>query len=136
MFVMEDGKGCVITGAGAPPKIPAAPMSVRRKDRRHVEEVGKAFVNLDVERLTSIEAQTLIRVVEDGPMSSDDVPSLPSALFLTRASWVVDVLVHGEMGYHAATQEGLLAYCRLLGVDSVAEGRLKRQCAHHVQKTK
>lgn len=89
---------------------------------------------LDVKRLTEIQAQTLTLLVEDGPLQTDILPSFPAAIFLARAGWAVDILVSGEIGFYAATQEGMFAYCKLLEVDSVAEGRLKRHSVHDIQK--
>lgn len=120
---------------GSPSLVPEDAVQTRSGVERRVGGTLHLPINmLDVKRLTDIQAQTLMMLVEDGPVETDALPSFPSAIFLARAGWAVDILMRGEIGFYAATQEGMFAYCKLLEVDSVAEGRLKRHQFHSVQK--
>ncbi len=94
--------------------------------RRPIEE--------EIKLLFAHEAQTLIALVEDGPLPSSSLQFVGPAQSIVKLGWITVIGVHGDFGFYGATELGMEAYCKLLNVSSVAEGRLKRQSSYNIKK--
>lgn len=81
--------------------------------------------------MTSAETDTLIALVENGPLWDGDLPSKTGRNLLIERGYAACVVVKGEDGWQAATYAGRDAYKSLFpgpdGVaDSIAEARGNR----------
>ena len=81
--------------------------------------------------LTGGELDTLVALVEDGPLWDGDVPSKSDRDTLLEKGLAAKVLVKGEDGYQAATYAGREVYCKHFGGNTVQEAKeiRKRQRA-------
>ena len=76
---------------------------------------------------TGGELDTLIALVEHGPVFDGDVPSKTGRDTLLRMGFAVKTVVKGESGYQVVTQKGLDAYLRRYNADTIEEARTNRQ---------
>ncbi len=72
------------------------------------------------------ELDTLIALVERGPLFDGDVPSKSGRDTLLKMGFAVQTVVKGEHGYQAVTMKGLEAYLRRYNADTIAEARENR----------
>lgn len=70
---------------------------------------------------------TLIGLVERGPLADGDVPSKAGRTALLERGLAVRTVVNGEEGYQAATMAGVAAYRALYGADTIAEAMKARK---------
>ena len=70
---------------------------------------------------------TLIALVENGPLFDGDVPSKNSRDILIAAGLATRVVVKGEDGYTAASYEGRDVYLRHYDSDTIQEAMNKRK---------
>ncbi|MGC4076250.1 MAG: hypothetical protein QM702_04310 [Rubrivivax sp.] len=81
--------------------------------------------------LTSAEKDTLIALVEQGPLSDGDVPSKQGRDSLMQRGLAAKVVVKGEDGWQAATYAGRDTYKALYQgpdgpADTIAEAKVNR----------
>lgn len=81
--------------------------------------------------MTGAEKDTLIALVEKGPLWDGDVPSKQGRDSLVRQGLAVKVVVNGEDGWQAATYAGRDAYKALYPgpdgpADTIAEAKVNR----------
>jgi hypothetical protein len=69
---------------------------------------------------------TLIAVVERGPLADGDIPSKRQREELITAGLCVRVIAGGEDGFTAATYDGAEAYCQMFETRTLDEGRARR----------
>ena len=69
---------------------------------------------------------TLIALVEQGPLWDGDVPSKRQRDELIEHGLCAKVVVRGEDGYNAATYAGREAYVAMLESDDFAQAKAKR----------
>lgn len=79
---------------------------------------------------------SLIGMVERGPLEDGDVPSKAGRDELIRLGLAVRVVVKGEDGYTGATYAGRDAYTRLHGADTVREAMDARKRAREEARAK
>lgn len=80
---------------------------------------------------------TLVALVEQGPVWDGDVPSKRSRDELVTAGYAVRVVVKGEQGYAAATYKGTRAYCEHFGnSDTISEAKSHRVANLTIRKAK
>ena len=82
-------------------------------------------------KLTGAEIDTLIALVESGPLEDGDVPSKTGRDSLLRRGLAVCVIVRGQDGFQAATYSGRDAYQVLFPgpdgpADSIREAKSNR----------
>ena len=82
--------------------------------------------------LTGAEKDTLIALVEQGPLWDGDVPSKQGRDSLVQRGLAVKVVVKGEDGWQAATYAGRDAYKELFPgpdgtADTISEAKVNRQ---------
>lgn len=75
---------------------------------------------------------TLIALVECGPLFDGDVPSKSGRSELLQLGLAVQVVVKGEDGYQAATYAGAKAYKDHFGQPTMAEARAERMARRAV----
>jgi hypothetical protein len=86
--------------------------------------------------LTGAEIDTLVALVENGPLDSGSVPSKAGRYDLIERGYAFFTVVKGEQGYTAVTPAGVEAYKRHFGSALQAEGekieelRLSEVTAH------
>ena len=73
--------------------------------------------------------ETLVQIVEEGPVWDGDIiaPSLRNDLL--KAGLVVRVPVKGEEGFSAASHAGKLLYLKLFAADTIPEAIAKRKAS-------
>lgn len=81
--------------------------------------------------MTGAEIDTLIALVECGPLFDGDVPSKAGRDALLHRGYAVRIVVHGSDGYQAATYRGRDAYKAMYPgpdgpADTIAEARVNR----------
>ena len=82
--------------------------------------------------MLSHEINTLVALVESGPLPDGDIPSKTGRDCLIESGLAVRILVNGEDGYTAATYKGRDAYKEYYGTalggsaDTVAEAKANR----------
>lgn len=64
---------------------------------------------------------TLIGLVERGPLADGDVPSKAGRNLLIEWRLAVRTVVNGEAGYQAATMDGVQAFCAMFGSNTLSE---------------
>jgi hypothetical protein len=64
---------------------------------------------------------TLIGLVERGPLADGDVPSKAGRNCLIEWGLAVRTVVKGEEGYQAATMDGVQAFCAMYGSNTLSE---------------
>lgn len=82
--------------------------------------------------MTGAEKDTLIALVEQGPLRDGDVPSKQGRDSLVQQGLAAKVVVKGEDGWQAATYAGRDAYKSMFPgpdgpADTIAEARVNRQ---------
>lgn len=92
-------------------------------------------------QLSGAEAETLVALVEHGPLWDGDVPSKSGRDGLLQKGLAVRIVVKGEDGYQAATYVGRDAYkARYPSADSPAdtmtEARVNRVAARAINSAK
>lgn len=91
--------------------------------------------------LSGAEVDTLVALVERGPLWDGDVPSKSGRDGLLQKGYAVCIVVNGQDGYQAATYAGRDAYkARYPGADSpadtIAEARVNRVAARAINSAK
>lgn len=80
------------------------------------------------DQLTGAETDTLVALIEAGPLWDGDVPSKRGRDSLIARGWAVRVVVKGEDGYTAATYAGRDAYtARYDNADTIREATAMRK---------
>lgn len=82
-----------------------------------------------IDLIDEVKAQaldTLIALVENGPLWDGDVPSKRQRDFLVSKGLAAKIVVKGQDGYQAATYWGREVYCILYGCNTMKEGRAIR----------
>jgi hypothetical protein len=69
---------------------------------------------------------TLITLVEQGPVWDGDVPSKSGRDELIAQGYAIRVVNKGEDGFTAATYKGRDLYCRYYGGDTLKQAKTKR----------
>lgn len=82
--------------------------------------------------LTGAELDTLVALVERGPLDDGDVPSKSGRNSLLDRGLAVRVVVNGQDGYTAATYDGRDAYTQRYGADTMREAMQNRQDKRNV----
>lgn len=83
--------------------------------------------------LTSAELDTLVALVEHGPLLSGEIPSAAGRFDLVKRGFAFQTLVRGEEGYWAVTNAGVQAYKQRYGMAgfdveiTLAEAKAGRQ---------
>jgi len=85
------------------------------------EAVAGAIDARGQEALTGAETETLVALVERGPLSDGDVPSKSGRDSLVARGLAARVLVSGQDGYQAATYAGRDAYQARFGAAETTE---------------
>lgn len=70
---------------------------------------------------TGAELDTLIALVERGPLFDGDVPSKTGRDTLLKMGFAVKTVVHGECGYQTATMKGVEIYLKRYNADTIQE---------------
>ena len=91
--------------------------------------------------LTGAEAETLVALVEHGPLWDGDVPSKSGRDGLLQKGYAVRIVVKGEDGYQAATYAGRDAYKSRYpsadsAADTISEARANRVAARAINSAK
>ena len=81
----------------------------------------------DDAELSGAEIDTLIALVEQGPLWDGDVPSKSGRNSLLERGYACKIVVRGEDGYQAATYSGRDAYNRLFGGNTMSESMAIRK---------
>lgn len=76
--------------------------------------------------LTGAEIDTLVALVESGPLEDGDVPSKSGRDDLIHKGLAAKIMVNGRDGYQAATYAGRDAYCKHYGESTVAHAKARR----------
>lgn len=76
--------------------------------------------------LSGAALDTLIALVEEGPLWDGDLPSKRGRTELLELGMAVCVVVKGQDGYQAATYAGRVAYCAEFGEDTMARAKAAR----------
>lgn len=84
-------------------------------------------MNNEQEQLTGAEKETLIGLVERGPLWDGDVPSKAGRDSLLEKGLAIRVVVKGEDGFTAATYGGRDKYKQLFNGDTIREAMAGRQ---------
>jgi hypothetical protein len=88
---------------------------------------------MEISKMTGAMIDTLIALVERGPLEDGDVPSKSGRNDLIDAGLAVRVVVNGEDGYTAATYAGRDVYTRRYGGDTVREATAIRKAGQGVK---
>lgn len=88
---------------------------------------SKPFKVVGFDTLTGGEIDTLIALVEHGPLDDGDVPSKSARDSLMQKGLVVRVIVKGEDGYQAVTYQGRDVYCNHYNGNTIEEAMSKRK---------
>jgi hypothetical protein len=75
---------------------------------------------------------TLIALVERGPLDDGSVPSKSGRNDLVDAGLAARVIVNGEDGFNAATYAGREAYLAMFGADTIREGTAMRRARNAI----
>lgn len=91
--------------------------------------------------LTGAEKDTLIALVERGPLWDGDVPSKQGRDSLVRRGLAAKVIVNGEDGWQAATYAGRDAYTALYPgpdgpADTIKQARVNRATQRTIRKAR
>lgn len=87
--------------------------------------------------MTSKNIDTLVAIVENGPLWDGDVPSKRERDDLIEAGYAVRVLNKGEDGHTAATYKGAQAYKDYFGnADTIKEAKANRIAKRTIRKAK
>lgn len=70
---------------------------------------------------------TLIALVEEGPVYDGDLPSKTARNDLVRWGYAVKVIVKGEDGFQAATVDAVGKYCQIFNGNTVKEAMTNRK---------
>lgn len=93
-------------------------------------------------QFTGAELDTLIALVERGPLDDGDVPSKAGRNSLIERGFATKIVVNAQDGYNAATYLGRDAYMLYFGTalggqaDSIAEARANRLALRTIKKLK
>lgn len=79
--------------------------------------------------LTPELAETLIHIVEEGPVFDGDIISPSVRNDLMKAGLVIRVPVKGDDGHSAASQAGKLLYLKMFAADTIPEAIAKRKAS-------
>jgi hypothetical protein len=79
-----------------------------------------------MENLSGSLVDSLVALVEDGPLWDGNVPSKQGRDECIERGWAVRVVVKGNDGYTAATYAGRNAYNKHFGGDTVRESHANR----------
>lgn len=88
---------------------------------------------MKVSEMSGKHIDTLIGLVECGPLDDGDVPSKSGRNDLIDAGLAVRVIVKGQDGMTAATYAGRDAYKALFDADTVKEATAMRKARHAIQ---
>lgn len=80
-----------------------------------LESSTKKIVEISPENITGAQLDTLIALVENGPLDDGHVPSKSARDDLVQQEFAAKVVHKGEQGYQAATYKGSSLYCRIFG---------------------
>ena len=67
-------------------------------------------MNKDAQILTGAELDTLVSIVENGPLSIGDLPSKVGMAGLLELGFIAEVVMNQNYWYYAATPKGLARY--------------------------
>ena len=85
-------------------------------------------ISLDVRKLTGGQVDTLVALVEKGPLWPGDRPSKIARDELVELGLADHIVAHGEDGYSAATYAGRDIYKKLFGnSDTISEAQRVRK---------
>lgn len=70
---------------------------------------------------------TLVGLVENGPLWCGDVPSKSARDDLIEWGYAIHTVVKGEEGHHAVTPAGVARYCKLFEGDTVGQATQNRK---------
>lgn len=76
--------------------------------------------------LSGAALDTLIALVEEGPLWDGDLPSKRGRTELLHLGMAVCIVVKGQDGYQAATYAGRVAYCAHFGEERMANAKAAR----------
>ncbi|MCU1114361.1 hypothetical protein [Stenotrophomonas maltophilia] len=76
--------------------------------------------------LSGAALDTLIALVEEGPLWDGDLPSKRGRTELLDLGMAVCIVVKGQDGYQAATYAGRVAYCAHFGEERMADAKAAR----------
>jgi hypothetical protein len=80
---------------------------------------------------------TLIALVERGPLDDGDIPSKSGRSQLVEVNCAAKILVNGADGFNAATYKGRELYCYYFGKsDTIKEAKAYRQAANAIRDMK
>lgn len=94
-----------------------------------------------IKPMTGAEIDTLVALVEGGPLWPGDLPSKAGRADLLERGYAVMVVVAGQDGYTAATYAGRDAYCAHFGTslggeaDTIAEAKASRTAQNVIRST-
>ena len=86
-------------------------------------------------QLTSSETETLIALIENGPLWDGDVPCKSGRDSLVKKGLAEKIIVKGEDGYQAATYRGREQYTQLYGGKSLQEAIEQRRATKQPSST-
>ncbi|HHA2844576.1 hypothetical protein [Stenotrophomonas maltophilia] len=78
------------------------------------------------DNLSGAALDTLIALVEEGPLWDGDLPSKRGRTELLDLGMAVCIVVKGQDGYQAATYAGRIAYCGLFGEERMDAAKAAR----------
>lgn len=76
---------------------------------------------------TGGELDTLIALVERGPLFDGDVPSKTGRDTLLKMGFAIQTVVHGQCGYQTATMKGVEIYLKRYNADTIQEAIMNRK---------
>ena len=88
----------------------------------------------EVAMTTGSQIDTLIALIEHGPLHDGDVPSKVGRDELIAAGLAARVVHRGEDGWTAATYKGRDAYCKRYGGDTLVQARAMRLAVDGMQR--
>jgi hypothetical protein len=79
---------------------------------------------------------TLVALVEQGPLWDGNVPSKQGRDWLVREGLAAKILVRGEDGYQAATYKGAAEYRKHFGEDTIGEAMAVRKAKRAIARAR
>lgn len=77
--------------------------------------------------LTSSALDTLVALVENGPLWDGDIPSKQGRDELIKLGFAVKIIAHSQEGYQAATQAGSEYYIKHFAGANLIDAKIKRK---------
>lgn len=85
-------------------------------------------------KFTGAQLDTLIAIVERGPLDSGDIPSKMGRDDLVVMGLAARVMAQGREGYTAATYAGGLAYKEYFGGETIEEAKANRKARSTIRR--